>query len=459
MGPPEIGVSDQAIRFARIPRPRCDLSRAQATRHPVRSSVSAFILPRFARRNRMPILAFLRDNAPWLAAGVLLTFLSSFGQTYFISDFAGVIRGAFWLSHGQWGGIYSLGTTASALVMVWAGGLTDLFRVRVLAPVVLVAMTLACLAMALNPVWWLLPVIVFALRFTGQGMMSHLAVVAMARWFVASRGKALSVATLGNALGESLLPLAFVSLLIVHDWRSLWIVAAAMAILGIPFLLLLLRRERTPQSWAQTSQSLGMDGRHWTRGQALRHFLFWFMIPALLGPSAFNTAFFFHQVHIAKIKAISHVELVAMFPLYTVVGIGAMVLSGWALDRLGTARLLPFMQLPMVVAFTLFAFSEGAVMLILGFVFLALTTGANSTLPNAFWAEFYGTAHMGSIKAMAAAIMVFGSAIGPGLTGLGIDLGLGIEAQFLLIAGYFIFTSVMMAIGVTRARPQLSLTL
>ena len=53
-------------------------------------------------------------------------------------------------------------------------------------------------------------------------------------------------------------------------------------------------------------------------------------------------------------------------------------------------------------------------MLILGFVFLALTTGANSTLPNAFWAEFYGTAHMGSIKAMAAAIMVFGSAIGPG---------------------------------------------
>lgn len=406
----------------------------------------------------MPILAFLRDNAPWLTAGVLLTFLSSFGQTYFISVFAGEIREGFGLSHGEWGGIYTLGTTASALVMVWAGGLTDHFRVRVLAPIVLLLMTAACLSMALNPVWWLLPLVIFALRFTGQGMMSHLAVVAMARWFIASRGKALSIATLGNSVGESLLPLIFVSLLIFYDWRVLWVAAAVMALIGIPLLLLLLRRERTPQSWAQTSQSLGMDGRHWTRGQTLRHFLFWFMIPALLGPSAFNTAFFFHQVHIAEIKAISHVELVAMFPLYTVVGIGAMVLSGWALDRLGTARLLPFMQLPMVVAFTLFAFSEGPVMLILGFVFLALTTGANSTLPNAFWAEFYGTAHMGSIKAMAAAIMVFGSAIGPGLTGLGVDLGLGIEAQFLLIAGYFVFTSVMMAIGVTRARPQLSPT-
>ena len=406
----------------------------------------------------MPILAFLRANAPWLTAGVLLTFLSSFGQTYFISVFAGEIRGVFDLSHGQWGGIYSLGTTASALAMVWAGGLTDLFRVRVLAPIVLVAMMLACLAMALNPVWWLLPVVVFALRFTGQGMMSHLAVVAMARWFVASRGKALSVATLGNALGEAILPLTFASLLIAHDWRSLWIVASAIAILGVPFLLLLLRRERTPQSWAQSSQSLGMDGRHWTRGEALGHFLFWFMVPALLGPSAFNTAFFFHQVHIAEVKQVSHVELVAMFPLYTAISIGAMVTAGLMLDRLGTPRVLPFIQIPMVAAFLLFSVSEGPLLLLAGFVMLALTTGANSVVPNAFWAEFYGSAHMGRIKAMAAAIMVLGSAIGPGITGLAIDLGIGIEAQFVIIAGYFAFTTVMMMIGVARARPALAPT-
>ena len=350
-----------------------------------------------------------------------------------------------------------LGTTASALVMVWAGGLTDHFRVRRLAPLVLVLMVGACLFMAVNPVWWLLPLVIFALRFTGQGMLSHLAVVAMARWFVAARGKALSIATLGFALGEAFLPLIFVSLLTVYDWRLLWVAAALVAGLGIPLLLVLLRRERTPQSWAGSSQSLGMDARHWTRKETLRHYLFWFMVPALLGPSAFNTAFFFHQVHIAEVKGVSHVALVAMFPVYTAVGIGAMILSGWALDRLGTARLLPFMQLPMVAAFLLFALSDGPGLLLLGFVFLALTTGANSTLPNAFWAEFYGTAHLGSIKAMAAAVMVLGSAIGPGLTGLGIDLGLGIETQFVLIAVYFVFASVMMTVGVLRARGALTL--
>ena len=404
----------------------------------------------------MPILAFLRDNAPWLTAGVLLTFLSSFGQTFFISIFAGKIMEDFGLSHGQWGGIYTVGTTASAALMVWAGGLTDRFRVRALGTVILLMLMGACLFMAVNPAWWLLPVVVFALRFAGQGMTSHIAVVAMSRWFIATRGKALSVATLGFAGGEALLPLLFVALMLTWDWRALWVLAALIAVLGIPVLLLLLRQERTPQSWAKSDQSLGMLSRHWTRRQTLRHFLFWFMVPALLGPAAFNTAFFFHQVHFSEVKGIAHVELVAMFPLYTGVSIGAMVLSGWALDRLGTARLIPYMQLPMVAAFILFSIANGPLTTLLGFVFLGITTGANSTLPNAFWAEFYGTGHIGSIKAMAAAIMVLGSAIGPGLTGLGIDLGLGIEAQYLLVAAYFVFTSVMMGIGIARARPDLS---
>jgi hypothetical protein len=55
--------------------------------------------------------------------------------------------------------------------------------------------------------------------------------------------------------------------------------------------------------------------------------------------------------------------------------------------------------------------------------------------------------------------MVLGSAIGPGITGLAIDRGIGIETQFVLIAGYFAFSSVMMMIGIARARPELSLPL
>jgi predicted MFS family arabinose efflux permease len=244
--------------------------------------------------------------------------------------------------------------------------------------------------------------------------------------------------------------------LTVFDWRLLWVVSAVIAIAGIPLLLMLLRQERTPQSMAQSSQSLGMQARHWTRNETLRHPLFWFMVPSLLGPSAFVTAFFFHQVHFAEIKGISHVELVAMFPFYTVIGIGAMILSGMALDRVGTPRLIPWFQLPMVAAFVLFSYAGDTLTMLLGLFFFALTTGANTTLPNAFWAEFFGTKHLGAIKAMAAAVMVLGSAIGPGLTGMGIDLGLGIEAQYLLVALYFVFATGMMVLGVRGYAPTLS---
>jgi len=401
------------------------------------------------------LVSFLAQNRRWLAAGGLLTLLSSFGQTFFISIFAAQIQADFELSHGSWGAIYALGTTSSAVVMIWAGGLTDRWRARSLGVVILALLAASSLAMALNPFAAFLPVVIFALRLTGQGMTSHIAVVAMSRWFVATRGKALAVAALGFSIGEAVLPLAFVALLTLFHWRSLWVAAAVVALIGIPILLTLLRSERTPQSMAEENQSAGMSGLHWTRRDTLGHPLFWFMVPALLGPSAFNTAFFFHQVHFADLKGLSHLALVSLFPIYTIVGIGAMILAGIALDRFGTARLMPLYQLPLTIAFLVFAGSGSIWHLAVGFIFLALTTGANSTLPNAFWAEFYGTRHIGSIKAMAAAVMVLGSAIGPGLTGILIDLGVTLTTQYIGVAAYFLFASIMMWIGIGRARGSL----
>jgi MFS family permease len=402
------------------------------------------------------MIRFILQNSRWLTAGALLTLISSFGQTYFISIFAGEIRTAFNLSHGDWGAIYGFGTFASAIVMIWSGGLTDVMRVRHLGPIVLAALAASCLFMALNPWVALLPVVIFCLRFTGQGMSTHIAAVAMSRWFLANRGKALSVASLGFSVGEACYPILVVSLLLFFSWQSVWILAAGVAALAIPALLWLLAEERSPQSSATEGQSLGMGGRHWRRNQALRHPLFWFMIPALLGQSAFNTAFFFLQVHFAEIKGWEHLQLVTMFPVYTLVSITAMILSGILLDKLDTARLIPYFQLPMIVAFLIFAFGQSLIAALVGFIFLGLSSGANATLPNAFWAEFYGTKHLGSIKAAAAAVMVLGSAIGPAVTGVLLDYDLPLDTQYVAVSVFFGFSSLMMWAGVKRVRSRLS---
>lgn len=404
------------------------------------------------------MILFFTKNLRWLFAGALLALSSSFGQTFLISVFAGEIQTAFNLSHGDWGRYYFIGTIASAICVVWAGTLTDVFRVRILGPMCMAGLAIACFLMATNPFVWLLPIVVFLLRFFGQGMLSHIAVVAMSRWFSKNRGKALSFSTIGYAMGESFLPMTLVFLLGFFAWQALWIGFSIVLFLAIPVLLLLLRKERSPAEVAEEQQSVGMNGKFWTRSECLRHWLFWCMVPAVVAPSCFSTALFFHQVHLAELKGVSHLTFASFFPVYASVSVGMMLLSGWALDILGTKRLLPFLLIPTAIGFYIFGTIDGTTGIAIGFVFLALTQGMNSTLPNAFWTEFYGNKHIGAIKSAAAAFMVLGSAIGPWVTGAMIDQGIGFETQLKWFTLVFLIAAAITTFGVRKAARLLPVT-
>ena len=404
----------------------------------------------------MGTLQFIRDNLKFLSAGFLLTFASCFGQTFFISIFAGEIMAEFDLSHGAWGGIYMLGTLASAVVMIWAGALTDIFRVRRLGGIVLGGMVAACLFMALNNSVWLLPLAIFALRLTGQGMASHLASVSMARWYVAARGRALALASFGFLIGEALLPILFVLALGVIGWRWSWGISAVVVLALLPIMLVLLKAERTPQAVAEENQAVGLGGKHWTRAEVFKHWLFWMLVPLLVGPSSFGTAFFFHQVHLAEVKGWSHLQMVSLFPIYTVTATVISVVAGFAIDRLGAGRLLPVLLIPVALGFFVFSVTGSLVGAAIGIMLFGISSGINATAPSAFWAEYFGTRHLGAIKAMATALMVLGSAIGPGLTGWIIDRGLNFSDQMAWVAVYYVLAAGLAFVGIRRAERGLS---
>lgn len=377
-------------------------------------------------------------------AGALLSFLSSFGQTFFIAIFGGEIRDAFGLSNGDWGLIYMLATGASAVAMVFAGGLADLFRVRTLGIAVVLALAVACSAMAVNVSLAGLVVVIFALRFFGQGMATHMAVVSMTRWFIAARGRALAVAGMGFMLAEAILPLTMVWLKSLTEWRSLWLWFAVVCVIAAAILFRLLRLERTPQSTSGHMATTGLMGLQWTRTMVLKHPLFWLMVPAITFFSAFGTAFWFHQVHFAAVKGFSHLALVAVFPLGTLALALSTIIYGWAIDRFGVVRLMPLYILPYVAAFFLHWYAPNLAWTALAVILMGVSGGGNATILSACWAEFYGTRHIGSIKAAAAAVMVLGSAIGPGLSGALIDAGVGIEIQMLGYSVCFAIAAVMM---------------
>lgn len=373
--------------------------------------------------------SFMRANAPWLAAGAVMTFASSFGQTFFIALFAGEIRAEFDLSHGQWGGIYTLGTLGSAALMLWAGALTDRFRSRTLAAVLLVMFAAVCLFASLVQGPAMLILAIFGLRFCGQGMLYHTAIVSMGRWFAARRGRAVAVANLGIAMGEALLPALFVAVIALLGWRGAWQAAAVACLLLAPLAPLMLRRERTPRSHAETDSTPGLGDRHWTRRGAVSHWLFWALLPGILAAPVFSTAFFFQQVHLAEIKGWTLAEFASLFPLFVAVAIPVTFLAGWAADRFGALRVLPAWPLALAAAMASAAIGQGLAAAALTMALLGVMQGCGSAFSGALWPEVYGTRSLGAIRAVASSAMVFATALGPGLSGVLLDAGIGFETQ------------------------------
>jgi len=401
-------------------------------------------------------LTFIRDNAPFLLTGALLSFLSSFGQTFFISIFGGEIRADYGLTNGEWGLIYMVGTGASAALMVFAGGLADRFRVRTLGIVVVWMLALACLAMAFNPAAMLLPVVIFALRFTGQGMTepcrcrcNGALVCRNARprashrrlWFHAGRGGLAA----DDGLAEILYRLADAvrrQCAVLHAGKcgSVPPVAAGThaAIRGGKQPVI--RHERPFLDKGRGAAPPDVLGHG-----ACRHVIF-----------GFGTAFWFHQAHFAEIKGWSHLSLVAVFPLGTAALLVSTIIYGWAVDRFGAVRLLPVYLLPLVVAFVLHWYAPSLWWTAIAIILMGLAGGGQATILNACWAELYGTRHIGAIKSVATALMVLGSAIGPGFSGWLIDIGVGFEVQQLGYAALFAFASLIMIMPVRHARIALA---
>lgn len=388
---------------------------------------------------RMPLGAFIAANVRWLFAGFFLTFLSSFGQTFFIAMFGGEIRATFGLSNGQFGTLYMMGTLASACTLVWLGQLADVMRVRVLGSLTIVGLAIACLTMSLTVGYFSLLLAVYLLRLSGQGMMSHVSMTAMGRWFDAYRGRAIAISVFGFPFGEAVFPTVAVLLTAWYGWQATWqVMAGALLFLGLPLFLLALRQRRVAgQSHVDEPPSVDAPGMvHWTRGSVLRNPLYWLLIPCVLTPAFVVTGLFFHQSYLVETKGWSLAYWAACYPIYAALSVGSSVLSGWSVDRWSGRQTLPFVCLPLGVAMLVLSSGSAPWVAVVCMAFIGLSAGSTNTIFGSLWPELYGTRHLGGIKALTTAAMVFASALGPGLMGTLIDAGVSIERQCFVIALY-----------------------
>ncbi|HET8727260.1 MAG TPA: MFS transporter [Alphaproteobacteria bacterium] len=391
----------------------------------------------------MRLLAFVRDNARWLAGGFLLTFFSSFGQTYFISLSAGDIRREYALSHGEFGTLYMAATLASALTLMRLGQAVDRYAAQRVAVVVVPMLALAAASMALSRHVVLLFVTLYLLRLFGQGMMTHTAFTAVGRWFSAQRGRAVSIVTLGMNAGEALFPLVFVALAASVGWRDAWLAAAgALMLVALPAIASLIAVERLPR--ASDPVAVAPEPRDWTRAEVLRDPVFYLVILGVMPLAFIGNAIFFHQVHLVELRGWSLEIFASSFVLMASTTFVFALVSGHLVDRFSARALLPFYLLPLGLGCFLLGRVEAEWAAFAFMALFGLSNGFSLTLYGSLWPETYGVRHLGSIRALLTAIMVFVSAMGPGIIGILIDRGVGLPAQIVAMGVYCVAISVVM---------------
>ena len=403
----------------------------------------------------MGYFQFVHRNRRFLSFGILVAFFSAFGQTFFIAVFGPDIRAEFNLSHGDFGGYYAIGTAVSGVTLIWAGKLIDRFDLRWVTAGVASLLILACIFMSIVPVAWALAPAIFALRLSGQGLMSHTAMTAMGRYFEAERGRAVSIAILGFPLGVAVFPGLAVWLSGQFGWRMAWaLVALALTLFLIPVLLWLLKGHGARHRFflAQTTGSTdpGMAARaqptgrrrQWTRAEVLRDPRFYLLCFAITAPSFISTGLFFHQAHLAAAKGWSLAWLATAFVAYTVGAIGANLAFGPLIDKYGARRLLPYYLYPLVLACLTIVFFNHPLSAVALTLFLGLTSGSGQTLVGAAWPEFYGALNLGAIRAMVISMSVGASALSPFVLGWLIDRGASMES---MAVGFLVYLALAIA--------------
>jgi MFS family permease len=404
---------------------------------------------------------FARANARFLGFGFTMAFASSVGQTYFIGVFGPAVRGEFGLSHTSWSAIYMAGTLLSAVALNWTGPQIDRLPLRRYATLVCVALVIAAAFMAQVPSAAWLVLAIFLLRQAGQGLSSHVATTSMARYFDADRGKAVALAALGFAAGESLLPVAAVLGIAALGWRGSYGVAAALlALCLLPAVWGLLRhhdarhRDHLERESSRDTAGPGRSAsvRSWSRSEVLRHGAFYLLLPAVLAPSFISTALFFHHLELAAVKGWGAAWITGNYWVYALGTVLASLAAGPLIDRITAVRVLPGFLAPMALGLLILWGFEGAVWALPYLFLLGLTSGIAFTALTSLWAEIYGVRHLGAIRSLVASLSVLASALGPLVMGALMDAGVTIETICGIFALYCAAATALQILGLRGLR-------
>ncbi len=378
--------------------------------------------------------------------GFIFTFFSSFGQSYFLGLFNSSIRETLSISHGQFGTIYASATLLSSLLLIWVGKKIDDVNIFKFAIFVTILLSVSCFFFSKISSVILLFFGIFLMRFSGQGMMSHTATTTVSRYFTKSRGKALSVGWFGLSSAEFILPVLIVFLLTITHWQNIWLTISILVLVFLPIASYVLVKNINLDSRETSNEDEFKDEniKQWTRKEVVRDYRFYIVNMNMLAMPWIATGAFIYQSFISNSKGWDQYVFAQSFMSYSILTVVTLLISGFLVDKFTSRRILIYMNLPLLLSVLVIIYLSSPIS---AFVFLGLigiSNGLANLLGSSIWAEIYGVKHIGSIKALTTALMVFATAFGSALFGVLIDYGFTIEKIAVVSGTYILLSTVLL---------------
>ncbi|HKJ46253.1 MAG TPA: MFS transporter [Balneolales bacterium] len=379
-----------------------------------------------------------------LLYGLIITFFSSFGQTFFISLFVPVIIHNFHLTKTGFGTLYAGITLLSAINLSYFGRWIDRMPLKTYGLFIAGGLICGSLLLSLSWFWLVLGLGLLLVRFFGQGLSSHASQTAMSRYFDADRGTALSIASLGFPLGEGILPGLITILLSVLAWRWVWAsVSLFIVILLVPLTIYLLHDDRFRRAPKQEDAPADENGQEWHYRDIIKDSRFYYLFLPVLLPPFLITGLFLYQISFAHDLGWSAGLIATAFISYAISRVIGTIVSGPVIDRFTATRIFPYYLIPFGIALAFAYWHPGDWSAFVYMFFVGITMGTGGNIKSALYAELYGVRTIGTVRSLFQSLMVFSTAISPFLMGWLLDHNIAVTKILLVAIAIIIFASLL----------------
>jgi len=253
---------------------------------------------------------------------------------------------------------------------------------------------------------------------------------------------------LGLSLAEFILPVLIVFLLTFIEWRDIWVSISILVIIVLPIASYFLVKEiKLDTREDSNKEAIIKEIKQWKRTEVLKDYRFYIICMTMLAMPWIATGTFVYQSFISSSKGWGTYVIAQSFMAYSILSVMTLFISGFLIDKFSSRKLLIYMNIPLLIGTGVLLLFENEISSFFFFGLLGITNGLANVLGSSTWAEIYGVKHIGSIKALTTALMVFATAFGTALFGILIDINFSIE-QIAIVSGAYILISIILLYSV-----------